>query len=138
MITKVAQASGGALDGILVQRMADKGVETIVGMTRNPKLPPIVMFGLGGIYVEVMKDVVMRLCPLRDSDAAQMVRGVKMYSLLQGVRGDAPRDLEALEDAIQRVSQLCLRHPEIAEMDINPLLSLSNGAAAIDARIRIE
>jgi acyl-CoA synthetase (NDP forming) len=118
--------------------MADKGIETIVGMTRNPGMPPIAMFGLGGIYVEVMKDVVMRLCPVKDSDAAQMVRGVKMHSLLQGVRGDAPRDLEALEDVIQRVSQLCLRHPEIAEMDINPLVSLANSVSAIDARIRIE
>ena len=134
----VGKHTTAAIDGILVQRMAHKGIETIVGMTRNPGMPPIVMFGLGGIYVEVMKDVVMRLCPVRDSDAAQMVRGVKMHALLQGVRGDAPRDLKALENAIQRVSQLCLRHPEIAEMDINPLVSWTDSAAAIDARIQLE
>ena len=138
IVRSVSKHTTAGIDAILVQRMARKGIETIVGMTRNPGMPPVVMFGLGGIYVEVMKDVVMRLCPVRDSDAAQMVRGVKMHALLQGVRGDAPRDLAALEDAIQRISQLCTRHPEIAEMDINPLVSWTHGAAAIDARIRLE
>lgn len=138
IINAVGKHTSTAIDGVLVQRMAGKGIETIVGLTRNPGMPPAVMFGLGGIYVEVMKDVVMRLCPVRDSDAAQMVRGVKMHALLQGVRGDAPRDLKALEEAIQRASQLCMKHPDIAEMDINPLVSWTDGAAAIDARIRLE
>jgi acetyl coenzyme A synthetase (ADP forming)-like protein len=138
ILDNVVTRGGFSVDGILVQRMAEKGIETILGLTRNPGMPPIVMFGLGGIYVEVMKDVVMRLCPVRDSDAAQMVRGVKMHALLRGVRGDAPRDLGALEEAIQRLSQLSQRHPEILEMDINPMVSLAHGAGAIDARIRIE
>ena len=138
LLAVAEREEGASVDGILVQRMAEKGVETIVGMTRNPGLPPMVMFGLGGIYVEVMKDVVMRLCPVKDSDAHQMVCGVKMHALLQGVRGDAPRDLAALEESIQRISQLCMRHPEIAEMDINPLVSLASSCAAIDARFRIE
>jgi acyl-CoA synthetase (NDP forming) len=138
IIDNVTSHGDFCIDGLLVQRMAAKGIETILGLTRNPGMPPIVMFGLGGIYVEVMKDVVMRLCPVSDSDAAQMVRGVKMHALLRGVRGDAPRDLGALEAAIQRVSQLAWRHPQIVEMDINPMLSLPDGAIAIDARIRIE
>jgi acyl-CoA synthetase (NDP forming) len=136
-IVQKVTGAGYAVEGLLVQGMAHQGIETIVGMTRNPRMPPMVMFGLGGIYVEVMKDVVLRLCPVRDSDAAEMVKGVKMRALLDGVRGEAPRDLAALEDAIQRVSQLCLEHPAIKEMDVNPLLSLAEGATAIDARISI-
>ncbi len=138
MIDRVTTQAGYPIEGFLVQKMAEKGLETIVGTTRNPGMSPMVMFGLGGIYVEVMRDVVMRLCPVTDSDAARMVREVKMYRLLEGVRGEAPRDLDALEGVIQRVSELCANHPEIAEMDINPLVSLATGATAVDARIRIE
>lgn len=133
-----AANQGEEPDGILVQCMAGEGRETIVGLTRIPGMPPMVMFGLGGIYVEVMRDVVLRLCPVLDTDAADMVRSVRMYKLLEGVRGAAPRDLSALETAILKLSQLAMRHPAITEMDINPLLSLERGAVAIDARIAVE
>ncbi|MSR07813.1 MAG: hypothetical protein EXR93_12225 [Gemmatimonadetes bacterium] len=126
------------IEGILVQRMAPAGHETIVGLTRVPKVGPLVMFGLGGIYVEVLRDVALRLAPLRDTDAEAMVREVKMAPLLQGVRGQPPSDLDALENVILRVSQLAKRHPRIAELDINPLLAREDGATAVDARIRVE
>jgi acetyltransferase len=128
---------GRAADGILVQQMASGGTETIVGMTRVQSAGALVMFGMGGIYVEVMKDVVLRLAPLLDTDAHDMVREVKMYKLLEGVRGEPPRDLEALSQAILRISQLAERHPRIAEMDINPLIALQQGAVAIDARLQV-
>jgi acetyl coenzyme A synthetase (ADP forming)-like protein len=123
--------------GVLVQQMADDGTETIVGLTRVPGVGALVMFGLGGIYVEVMRDVVLRLSPLRDGDAEEMVAGVRLRRLLEGVRGQPPRDRAALVEAILRLSQLAERHPRIAEMDINPLLARERGAVAIDARVQL-
>jgi acetyl coenzyme A synthetase (ADP forming)-like protein len=126
------------INGILVQQMADGQTETIVGLTRVPTVGPLVMFGLGGIYVEVMRDVVLRLSPLRDSDAMEMVRSVRLRKLLEGVRGQKPRDVAAIAQAILRLSQLAQRHPRIMEMDINPLLALEHGTVAIDARVQVE
>lgn len=126
------------ISGVLVQQMAEGGTETIVGLTRVPGVGPLVMFGLGGIYVEVLRDVVLRLAPLRDSDAAEMVGSVRLHRLLEGVRGQKPRDVAALAEAILRLSQLAQRHPRIREMDINPLLALEHGTAAIDARVQVE
>ena len=125
------------IEGVLVQRMAPAGRETIVGMTRMPRAGPLVMFGLGGVYVEVLRDVVLRLGPLRDTDAHEMIREVKTYRLLEGVRGEPARDLKALVDALLRVSQLSQRHPRITELDINPLLALERGAIAVDARVQV-
>jgi len=124
--------------GLLVQQMAPRGRETIVGLTRIPGVGAMVMFGLGGVYVEVLRDVVLRLAPLLDSDAGHMVRAVRTAQLLQGVRGEPTRDLAALENALLRVSQLAERHPRIAEMDINPLLALEHGAMAVDARVQLD
>jgi acetyl coenzyme A synthetase (ADP forming)-like protein len=128
---------GAVLDGVLLQKMAPSGTETIVGLTRVPKVGPMVMFGLGGIYVEALRDVVLRLCPLRDTDADEMIRQVKLFELLKGVRGQAPRDLAAIADVVLRVSQLAMRHPHMAEMDINPLLALETGVMAVDARVQL-
>jgi acetyl coenzyme A synthetase (ADP forming)-like protein len=125
------------LDGILLQKMASAETETIVGITRIPRVGPMVMFGLGGIYVEVMRDVVLRLCPLTDSDSAEMIHEVKLSVLLEGVRGQAPRDLGAVAKVIQRVAQLASRHPRIIEMDINPLLAMEHGVLAVDARVQV-
>ncbi len=140
MIRRVSQATGERpeIGGILVQQMAPKGRETIVGLTRMPRVGPLVMFGLGGVYVEVLRDVVLRLAPLRDSDAEEMIREVKTHRLLEGVRGEPPRDLKALTTTLLRVSQLAERHPRIAELDINPLLALEKGAVAVDARVQLE
>ncbi len=125
------------IEGVLVQRMASGGRETIVGLTRMPRVGPLVMFGLGGVYVEVLRDVVLRLTPLRDTDAQEMIHEVKSYQLLEGVRGEPGRDLDALADVLLRVSQLGQRHPRITELDINPLLALEKGAVAVDARVQL-
>jgi acyl-CoA synthetase (NDP forming) len=98
----------------------------------------MVMFGLGGVYVEVLRDVQLRLAPLLDRDARRMIRDVRMFPLLEGVRGEPRRDIEALEDVLLRVSQLAQRHPRIAEMDINPLFALERGVVAVDARVQVE
>ena len=127
-----------SVDGLVVQKMAESGMETIVGITRVPDVGLMVMFGLGGVYVEVMKDVVLRLCPILDTDATEMISEVKMHKLLEGVRGEAPRDLDALAETILKLAQLAERHEEIVEMDINPLVSFEKGAMAIDARIQVE
>jgi acetyltransferase len=126
------------VDGILIQAMATgDATETIVGLTRMPRVGALVMFGMGGIYVEVMRDVVLRLCPILDTDADDMVHGVKLHKLLEGVRGQRPRDRAALAEIIMRVGQLAERHPRIGEMDINPVLARPDGAVAIDARVQI-
>ncbi|UCG87198.1 MAG: acetate--CoA ligase family protein [Gemmatimonadota bacterium] len=125
------------LDGVLLQQMAPSGTETIVGITRIHRVGPMVMFGLGGIYVEALRDVALRLCPLDDIDADQMIREVRLSSLLGGIRGQAPRDRGAIEEVVLRMSQLAMRHPRMAEMDINPLLALEQGVVAVDARIQL-
>jgi len=125
------------IDGLLLQRMAPKGQEIIIGLNRMAGVGPMVLFGLGGIYVEALADVALRLCPITDVDADQMIHDVKMIKLLEGLRGAPPRDLQALADALLHVSQLAMRHPQIAEMDINPLISLEDGAVAVDARIQL-
>jgi len=125
------------VQGLLLQRMAPRGRETIVGLTRVPRVGPMVMFGLGGIYVEALRDVSLRMCPITDADAEAMIREVKMHRLLDAIRGEPARDTGALVDALLRLSQLALAHPEIAEMDVNPLVSLERGALAVDARIQL-
>ncbi len=140
MLDDVAERTGEEprLDGVMLQQMVGAGsIETIVGLTRVPRVGALVMFGMGGIYVEALRDVVMRLSPLQDADADQMIREVKLFSLLEGVRGQAPRDLAALQEVILRISQLAERHPRIVEMDINPLVSFESGCLAIDARVQI-
>lgn len=97
----------------------------------------MVMFGLGGIYVEVLRDVVLRLSPLEDTDAKEMIREVKLSRLLEGIRGQPASDLDAIAEVVLRTSQLATRHPKIAEMDINPLIALGQGVVAVDARIQL-
>lgn len=136
-LAAVVRTGDVTIDGVIVQRMASAGRETIVGLTRIPRVGPMVMFGLGGVYVEIMRDVVLRLCPLHDVDAQEMIGQVKLHKLLGGVRGEPPRDVETLADTLLRISQLAVRHDRISEMDINPLMSYERGAAAIDARIQL-
>jgi acetyl coenzyme A synthetase (ADP forming)-like protein len=125
------------LQGLLLQKMAPKGREIIVGMTHEPRVGPMILFGLGGIYVEALRDVALRMCPITDADAEVMLHEVKMHRLLEAIRGEPARDRGALVDALLRLSQLALTHPEIAEMDVNPLISLERGAVAVDARIQL-
>lgn len=120
--------------GILVQRMLTGGREVIIGGRRDPAFGPVVMFGLGGIYVEILEDVVFRLAPLRERDARQMMNDLRGSHLLRGVRGEPPVNSEAIVDALLSMSNLLIACPEIVEIDINPFLVLQEGAAAIDAR----
>jgi acyl-CoA synthetase (NDP forming) len=129
----------GDMAGVTVQAMAPAGAEAIVGVTLDPSFGPLVMFGLGGIMVELLRDVVFRVHPLTDRDAHDMVRSVRGYPLLEGFRGAPPGDVAALETALLRVSQLIADHPEIVEMDLNPLRVLrpGHGCVAVDARIAV-
>jgi acetyltransferase len=132
------RAGAGGL-GFMIQEYVRGGREVIVGMTHDPKFGPLVMFGLGGIYVETMKDVVFRVPPLTDLEAQEMIRQIRGYSLLRGVRGEAPVDLNALAEVLQRFSQLAEDMPEIAEIEINPLLVFPQAGdfRAVDARVRL-
>jgi len=128
------------IDGILVQEMIKSGKETILGAKFDPILGPLIMFGLGGIYVEVLKDVVFRLAPLEEREATRMIESVKTINLLKGVRGEKPHDLVAIRESLQRLSQLITDFQEIEELDVNPLLVLEDGKGvrAIDIRISLK
>jgi acetyltransferase len=123
------------IEGLLIQRMVSGGRETIVGVSRDPAFGPLVMFGLGGIYVEALGDVVFRIAPIGSLDVHDMLKGIRGVAILEGVRGAPPVDFAALGDVVRRVSQLVLDHDDIAELDINPLLALPLGVQAVDARI---
>jgi acetyl coenzyme A synthetase (ADP forming)-like protein len=125
--------------GVLVQRMWTGGRETIVGMTMEPQFGPIVMFGLGGVYVEVQRDVAFRVQPVSTVDALEMIRSLRGYKILEGVRGEQGVDLPRLSEVVERVSQMVGDHPEIREMDINPFLAFPEGQAsvAVDARFSV-
>jgi acetyl coenzyme A synthetase (ADP forming)-like protein len=137
-----ALRSAGHLDafaGALVQRMVPDGVEVIVGGTVDPALGPLLMFGLGGTYVELLEDVAFRLHPLTRRDAAEMVRSIRTFALLTGYRGQPAADVAAIEDTLLRLSQLLTDVPELVELDVNPLKvrAPGRGAIAVDARMRV-
>ncbi|HLB25175.1 MAG TPA: acetate--CoA ligase family protein, partial [Nitrospirota bacterium] len=125
--------------GCMVQEMVTGGREVIVGMSKDPQFGPLLMFGMGGIYVEALGDVSFRVAPIGGTDAEEMLREIKTYSLLRGLRGEKPSDMPALKECILRLSQLVTDFPEVVEMDINPLLvkEEGKGAVAIDARITL-
>jgi acetyltransferase len=125
------------LRGGFVEKMGARGREVILGMTRDPQFGPMLMFGLGGIFVEVMKDVTFHLAPITAEEAMQMLKGTRSYALLQGARGQAPVDLEALAGALQRISQLVTDYPEIMELDINPFIVGPVGVQAYVADARM-
>ncbi|MFH2218972.1 MAG: acetate--CoA ligase alpha subunit [Pseudomonadota bacterium] len=124
------------IDGVLVEQMAQGGVEVILGATRDPRFGPMCMFGLGGIFVEAMKDVTFRLAPMEEISAENMIRSIKAYRVLQGIRGIPPSDIEAIKDCILRLSQMVTDHPEINELDINPLIVYAEGKGCVVADSR--
>ena len=132
------QRPDARLDGALVAPHLAGGTETIIGMSTDPKFGPVMVFGLGGIHVEVMGDVTFRLPPLSATEAREMIRGVKGSRLLEGARGHPPVDLELLQEVLERVSQLVIRHSRIAELDINPFLAHPDGGFAADAAITLQ
>jgi acyl-CoA synthetase (NDP forming) len=130
----------GAMEGVLVQPMISGGVEVMVGVTADPLFGPLIAFGLGGIHVEILADIRFRITPLTDRDAAEMIREIRGYRLLQGYRGHPPADVEAIEDLLLRLSRLVEEVPEITELDLNPVFALApgKGCSIADARIRVE
>jgi len=128
-----------SIRGVLVQEMISGGKEVILGMTRDPQFGPMLMFGLGGIYVEVLKDVAFRIAPITRADAEGMIGEIRSIALLRGARGEEPADLAAVTDALLRLSQLVTDFPEIVEMDINPLKVFpeGQGVVALDARLTL-
>lgn len=112
----------------------------VCGVATDPQYGPMVMFGLGGVFIEVMKDVTFRMAPLTDIDADEMIRGVKAYQLLQGARGTTPAQIDQLRECLLRISQLVQDFPAITELDINPLIiSEKNGEGiAVDGRIKVD
>jgi acetyl coenzyme A synthetase (ADP forming)-like protein len=123
--------------GVTVQKMVPRGREVIVGVNRDPQFGPLLMFGLGGVYVEVLKDVTFRLCPVTRSEARAMIEETRAFGLLRGARGESPADIDAIEDVLVRVSALACDFPEILELDINPLIVSDRGGGAIAADVRI-
>jgi acetate---CoA ligase (ADP-forming) len=131
------RAPNAHLRGAYVEKMGQRGREVILGMTRDPQFGPMLMFGLGGIFVEVMKDVTFHLAPITAEEAMQMLKGTRSYALLQGARGQSPVDLEAIAGALQRISQLATDYPEIMELDINPFIVGPVGMQAYVADARM-
>jgi acetyltransferase len=141
MMRAISAAQPGVhLSGALIEAMAPKGTEVIVGMKRDPNFGPLLMFGLGGVYVELFNDVAFRVAPVTRQDAQDMIRQTRAGKLLTGFRGAAPADIDAVVDCILRLSQLCLDFPEIQEVEINPLrvFDTGKGALALDCRAILE
>jgi len=125
--------------GVEVQKMVSAGREVIVGMNRDVQFGPLLMFGLGGIYVNILRDVSFRLAPISMQDVFEMIREIKSYALLRGVRGEPSSDINSIVDTILRVSQLSMDFEEISEIDINPLLvyERNNGVLALDVKVTL-
>jgi acyl-CoA synthetase (NDP forming) len=131
-------AAGTPPDGFLVQKMAGAGVEMIVGVVQDPRFGPVVACGAGGTAVELLKDVSVRLTPLTASDADEMIRRLATFPLLDGYRGRPRADVDALRELVLRLGALAEDVPELAELDLNPVIVRPNGVAVVDARIRLE
>ena len=132
------QYPNATIQGVSVQKMAKPGTEVIVGTSKDPQFGPVIMFGLGGIFVEVLKDVSFRIIPLSRKDALEMIEEIKGYPLLQGYRGKESVDIPALTEIILKISRVMEEHPEIKELELNPIIAYKKGALAIDARIILE
>ncbi len=121
--------------GVLVQHMAPKGVEVIVGGLRDSQFGPTVLFGLGGIFVEVLKDASFRVAPISELDSREMVQEIRGHSILQGVRGQPAADQEAIREILQATSNIMMENQAIQQMDLNPIIVYPKGASIVDARI---
>jgi acetyl coenzyme A synthetase (ADP forming)-like protein len=137
-LSRALQEAGHVPDGFLVQRMVSAGVEMLVGMVHDPLFGPVIACGAGGTAVELLKDVSVRITPLTDRDAGDMIRSLKTFPLLDGYRGAPKVDVPALEELLLRVGAMVEAHPEIAEMDLNPVMVLPEGVRIVDARVRVE
>lgn len=132
------QNPNARINGVSVQKMARPGVEVIIGVSKDAQFGPVIMFGLGGILVEILEDVSFRIIPLTRRDAREMIKEIKGYPLLEGYRGQEPVDISNLEELILKVSSFIEQNPEVKELDLNPVFAYGDGAIAVDARIVLE
>jgi acyl-CoA synthetase (NDP forming) len=130
--------SAAKIVGVLVQEMAPQSTEVIVGAIKDPQFGQTLMFGLGGIFVELLKDVTFRVAPITQEDAHEMVMKVKAYPLLKGYRNTPPADIDAIISVLLNTSKLVMDYPEIKELDLNPIMAYEKGAKTVDARIILE
>lgn len=139
ILKSVYQAVPNArIDGVSIQKMARQGIEVIIGMSKDALFGPVLMFGLGGILVEVIKDVSFRIVPLEPWDAKEMIREIKGFPLFNGYRNFEPVDITSLEEILLKISDFVEKMPMIKELDLNPILAYNDGAVAVDARIILE
>lgn len=126
------------IKGVLVQKMAPKGTEVIVGGLKDPQFGQTLMFGLGGVFVEILKDVTFRIAPINESDARSMIAEIKAYPILKGYRGQDPVDEAAIVKILLAASKLLMDLPQVNQMDLNPIMAYSKGASVVDARMLLE
>lgn len=124
--------------GVIIQEMATPSTEVIVGAVKDPQFGPTLMFGLGGIFVEILKDVTYRIAPIAKEEAKEMVTEIKAYKLLEGYRGSPKADIDAVTEILANTSKLIMDYPEIRELDLNPIMVYEKGAKTVDARILLE
>jgi acyl-CoA synthetase (NDP forming) len=132
---RIKKIISGDSSGVLIQKMVSSGKEVILGGKRDPSFGPVVLFGLGGIYVEVLQETSLRIAPVNRFEAEEMISELKSAAILKGIRGEPPSDRDSLIENLLRLSQLMVDFPEIEGVDINPLIVLEKGAIAVDARI---
>jgi acyl-CoA synthetase (NDP forming) len=123
------------IEGVIVYSMVPQGTEIIIGMMKDPHFGPVAMFGLGGIFVEILKDISFRILPIEERDAREMITEIKGYEILKGARGSPPRDIQAIEEVLMKVSKLTTENPEINEIDLNPIFVFEKGLQVVDARM---
>ena len=121
--------------GVIAYKMIPQATEIIIGMMKDPHFGPVIMFGLGGIFVEVLKDVSFRILPLEERDAQEMITEIKGYEILKGARGETPKDIEAIKNLLMKISQLAMENPEIKEIDLNPVFVFEKSLLVVDARM---
>ena len=132
------QFPSAVIHGVSVQKMARPGTEIIIGTSKDPQFGPVIMFGLGGIFVEMLKDVSFRIIPVARRDVQEMIQEIKGYPLLQGYRGKEPASIPVLVDMILKISNLINKNPQIKELELNPIFAYKDRAVAVDARIILE
>lgn len=126
------------IEGVLIEEMAPSSTEVIVGAIKDPQFGPTIMFGLGGIFVEVLKDVTFKVAPITEQEAKEMITEVRAYPLLKGYRNQPPADIDAIVKILLNASKLVMEHQEIKELDLNPIMVYEKGAKTVDARIILE
>ena len=121
--------------GVITCSMITKATEIIIGMIKDPHFGPVIMFGLGGIFVEILKDISFRILPIEERDAREMITEIKGYDILKGARGEGPKDIKAIKEVLMKISKLTTENPEINEIDLNPIFVFEKGLQVVDARM---